>query len=202
MNESCHAQEWVVSRIRTSHVTWMKTHDSYDCFSERWMVWALQFARLYTYTGESCHTYEWVMSHIWMSHITYINESCHTYKWVTWHVWRLMTPIIVSWRDGCWWIFNSRGGAYIWVSYVTHMNASCHAYKLTRVTHTNESRHIYEDSWLLWLFLREMDGVGSSIREAVYVYKWVMSHIWMSHVTFLNTWKSHDTRDWDALFFK
>ena len=116
-------RNWVVSRLWVSHVTCLKTHESHDCFSERWMLMDLQFARQCTCDSKSCRIYEWVKSRTWMS----------------------------------------------------------------RVTHTNESRHMYEDSWLLWLFLEEMHGVGFSIRKAVYVYKWFMSHIWMSHVTCLKT---------------
>jgi len=55
-NESCHAYEWVMSRIQMSHVT---------------------------HTNESCHAYEWVMprayvwviSHLCTSHVAQLNEA-------------------------------------------------------------------------------------------------------------------------------
>jgi DNA-directed RNA polymerase subunit N (RpoN/RPB10) len=50
MNELCHAYEYVMSHVWTSHVTRM---------------------------NESRHTNEWFMSHVWISHITCMQSKEH-----------------------------------------------------------------------------------------------------------------------------
>jgi len=115
-------------------------------------------------TNESCHTYERVMSHTWMSHVTHMNESCQIYKWVISHIW------------------------------------------MSHVTHTNESSHTYE--WVVsqvcslssfCLCVCVCVCVGGCVHEFVrtkqeshhvemrhLAYEWVMSHMWMRHVTHVN----------------
>ena len=99
-NESCHAYETVMSRIRMSRVT--------D-------------------TNESCHAYKWVMSHIWKSHVTHTNGSCHTYERVMSHKRmsdathmnesaRLMTS-----RVTYEWVVSHRDAPrHVWMSHVTY----------------------------------------------------------------------------------
>jgi len=125
------------------------------------------------------------MSHIWISHVWHVIESRHprTYTaldagvskpkdfsaWVTSHV-----------RMGRVTHINEARHAYerivwhIWVSHLTHINKQCHAplqphshlltakgfVQMSHVTHMNESYRTYE---------------------------WVMSHIWTSHVTDLDS---------------
>jgi len=57
-NQSCRANEWLMSHIWTSRVTRM---------------------------SESCHTNERVMSRIWTIHVTRMSESCHTYERIMSH---------------------------------------------------------------------------------------------------------------------
>ena len=145
--------------------------------------------------NESCHTCEWVMSHIWMSHVTHMNESCHTYEWVMSHV---------------------------WISHVTHMNESCHTVQIGSQTPSDgyKSRHTYE--WVMWhVWMSHVTHMNKSQHmrtrvlsqhkasthavqtgsttlsdwyESCHTYGWIMSHIWMSHVTPMN--ESCHTYEW------
>jgi len=109
--------------------------------------------------------------HEWVSCVTNINEACHTYEWVLSHV------------------------THIWMSF-----ESCHTYKwvLSHVTHVNEfwvmahtsvyplhneSRHtqLFQKRICVWHdFARRQP---THMNESCHTYEWVLSHMWMSHVT-------------------
>jgi len=80
------------------------------------------------------------------------------------------------------------------MSHVTHMNESCHTYRssandragqVSRVTQMHESCHTYK--WVMshiWMsHVTHMDESFTHMNESCHTYGWVMSHIWMSHVT-------------------
>jgi len=135
---------------------------------------------------ESSHIYDWVMSrihlfhsptskqlcattrvmsHIWMGHVTHIHKI---YGWVMSHMWMGHVTRMDETRG---WVMS-----HTWMSHVTHMHESCHTYECDisdvwkrHVTHMNASCHIY-------LFQHQSS-------ETRYIYKWVMSQMWISHAT-------------------
>ena len=131
--------------------------------------------RVVTYMNEWCrmdmvesrHVHDWVMSHMHEScyKSTYMSEACRLFKWVVLHIW--MSHVT------------------LWMSHVTCMNASCCTYP------------IYTLQMVWRMEVNETDGAKSHIsishvtcvNEPCHVYQWVMSHIWMSHVT--QTERSH-----------
>jgi len=109
MNDSCHAHEWVMSRIvthsscRTSVwldsfiwdmiCIWMN-HVTYE-----WVTFVLvAYEWIMSHMNGSCHAHEWVMSrmnetcHTWMSHVVYIcvmshmHQSCHICELIISHI--------------------------------------------------------------------------------------------------------------------
>ena len=148
-----------------------------------------------THINESSHTYEWVMSHIWVSPVTHMNESCHTYEWIMSHA---------GWQV-------AQGIHRLAMSHVTHMNESCHMcewvmphIRMSHVTHMNESCTTYE--WVLsragWQQTQEIQRQDSVIQCPLTLSEkrseWVMSHIWMSHVTSVS--ESCHTYEWVIRF--
>jgi len=109
VNESCHACEWVMSRMWMSHVT---------------------------HVNESCHACEWVMSCMWMSHVTHVNESCHACEWVMSRMWMRDESIHTcewvmshTWMNRAWVLIHPQ----TW-----QMNDFKCVTCLTGVTHSNE----------------------------------------------------------------
>jgi len=70
--------------------------------------------------------------------------------------------------------------SHIWMSHVTHMNESCHTYEsfLDHIIHIrSQHSYLWHDPWFWpWLIVQITSFIW-----------WVMSHIWMSHVTHNNT---------------
>ena len=126
----CIVYEWVMSRVRMSHVTY--THESCAVMN------ATQRTRLKNawqwcvfYMNEALHMYEWVMA--------YPNESCHISKWAMSHIWMSTntpqrTRLKNTWQ-WCVFYMDEALQVYEWVMSLTRMH---------RVTYTNESRAVYE----------------------------------------------------------
>ena len=108
-----------------------------------------------------------------MGHVAHANESCLTYEWVIPH----MPCLTYEWV-----MFH------IWMSHVSHMNESYHTH---HVTHINESCHSCECvtscRWTSHVthMIEFRAGKGPST-ESEPIDIWVMSHIWMGHVTHVN----------------
>jgi len=178
VNESCHANEWVVSHIWMNHVTHMKI---------AWNSWVL-ICHMCTYCACACAC----VCHIWMSHatnvnesghtwkmshVTHINESCHTYKNMSElsdsHVPHVQILCVVCMRVSrineschtCDWVMLHK-----WMSHRTHMNESCHTHEISS------------------------DLVGSHVH--ILCAHTCMCHIWMSHVTHVNVNESCHTYEW------
>jgi len=118
-----------------------------------------------THISEPCRRYEWVMSHISMNHVTYLNESYHIHEWVS--------PI--------------------WMSHVTYMNESCDVYEwvidirvLWRVAVCCSVLQCVAVCCSVLQCVAVINMNESLIYESCDVYEWVISHIWMSHVTYMN----------------
>ena len=152
---SRYTYEWVMSHIWTSHGTHMdESCCTYKCVtSHAWMGHVNRMA----HTNESRHTYERVMSHIWTSHITQLNESCCRQKG------RDLTTTSA-------WVMS-----HIWMRYVVSqgapMSGSCLIHKLPlSLSHTHTRKTMTSP----WFF---------PLNKSWHTSEWVMSYIWMSHVT-------------------
>jgi len=103
--------------------------------------------------------------HKQISHVTHMNESYHTCKWVMSH--------------------TSDSVRYLG-SYIPHTNESFHTYDRV-MSHMNGSCHTHQILFdtLVRVFHIQICHV-TRMNESCLTYEWVMSHIWMSHVTHLS----------------
>jgi len=138
--------------------------------------------------NESLHTNEWVTPRKWMSHGVQTNESWHTCKCVTSHF-HATPQHHSSWVTPytCIYIYM-----YEWntlhrrMSHGTYMNGSCHTSNRSAVAtaaplHVNESRHTYE-----WVMSHMWMSHVTHMNESCHTYERGMSHIWMRHLTHMN----------------
>jgi len=87
------------------------------------------------------------------------------------------------------------------VSHVTHMNESCHTYVTWLIYMWHDSMNVCGES------CHTYEWVMSHIRDVTHLYVarlylcmwWVMSHIWMSHVTHM--WRDSSTRGTTLLMY-
>jgi len=158
--------------------------------------------------NESCHTYEWVMSHIWMSHVTHMNESCH--EWIR-HVGTHLNICAVLSELKCEWVMsyiwmshvtNMNESCHVWTKHTplhlhyplrpTHCNntlqqhtATTHCNNTlqqhTATTHCNNTLQQHTSALSTWT---AYISHATHMNESCHTYEWVMSHIWMSHVTY------------------
>ena len=110
---------------------------------------------------ESCRAYEWGMSHIWMSHIAGARARLCNRK----------RDVKESCRSHEWVVSR------IWMRLVPHMNESCHTLWMSHVTH----------EWVMSQARARQCNVRKNIKESCRTCEWVMSHIWIRHVTHMNT---------------
>ena len=114
--------------------------------------------------NESRYTDQWVMTHMWMSHVTNQWVMSHTwtshvtYQWVMSHI-----------NESC----------HISMSHVTNMNESCHI-SMSHVTYQWVMSHTKSPDSRCHIFMSHV----TLIDESFHTHEWVMSHIWMSHVTY------------------
>jgi len=140
------------------------------------------------------------MSHRCMSHVT----------WVTWivisrvtQVYQVVLYICVTW---CTYLRDVFLSSHIWVSHVTHMNEPCHT--CDWVMSHKCMNHVTCVTWIVMSHVTRVDQIVlytcvtrpihlcdiflsshiwmshvTYMNESCHVYRWVASHIWMSHVT-------------------
>jgi len=141
--------------------------------------------------------FKWVMSHIWMSHVTPMNTPRHTYWGVAVHIWmRHVTHMQTFGENANAPLDNARVMSHKWMSHVLHsityMNASHHVYAGIRGDITNaprvNGRNLNEScrtrDWVMSLiWIRHVTHTAA----LGYTYGSSMSHIWIRHVTHMNT---------------
>jgi len=159
--------------------------------------------------NESCHTHTWDLSEsrhigIRMCHVTHIHITCieynlwYTCEWVMSHTW-----VRSEWVTSHGYT-NEIRHAYMSHIHVTHryMNELCHIYMShTKMPHTYIShtyiphthRHEICDTYE-WVMSHIWVSHVTHMNESCHTYEWVMSHIWMSHVTHMN--ESCHTYEW------
>jgi len=183
MNESCPMYDWVLSHIWMGHITRMSPLDGY----------------------------------MFLSHVTHMNESYHTCEWVVWlmHEWVIL-PIWTSHFTGM-----SSPDGYIFKNILSkRMNQlyeSCHTHEESPPPNAIYSRFWYVFSMLKLTKFPPPCGGGLTFKYTSHDMKrfieciiphewvmlhirWVMSYIWMSHVTHMNEschtyhWMHHSAR--------
>ena len=172
-----------MSHIWMSHVTHI----------DNWVMSHIQ-RNLVSHMHESCHTYSWVMSHTYKrimshtcrSHVTHTHESCLTYleSYLTW---------VMCDTHHRWWHTLSH------VSHIrsrfSHTNESCLTYEGV-MSHIQTNYFSHMESYLTWVMcdthhrwwhtlshVSHMRSRFSHTNESCVIYKWIMSHIQMSHVS-------------------
>jgi len=177
MNKSCDTYEWVMAHIWMRHVT----HMDEACHTYEWVmshVWMSHVTRM----NESCHTY--ITCHKWMSRVTCMQMSHVTYKWVSLMNESCDVYIISQMNESCHMYVNAPCHLYMnescdtWVSHavsccvfaVTPAFWSCHTCEWVmshmsrnRVTHMNESFHIYVS------IMSQCDAVRCRVLQCVVV---------------------------------
>jgi len=139
-------------------------------------TYAHTYTHIHTHHTHNTHTHTHIVS-TWMSrvnescqkgmlrksifHVTQINLSLHTYEWVMPHIEWVMS-----------------------MSHVTHMNKSCPAYHF----HKRATKY---GSLLRKMTYQDKGSYESSPPCISQTLEWVMSHIWMSRVTYVN-----ESRQW------
>ena len=162
---------------------------------------------IYTYI----HIYECVISYIcliycimewclrWTSHHSYhlyMHIYIHSYIWLhdikkTFYVIcngvvsKMNKSSFISFIYTCIYIYHTfeQVRSYTWMSHVPRTNGSSHTHECGG-THVKES----DPNWM---------SHGTHMNESRHTYEWVMSHMWMSRVTYVNAtarmWRSHGT---------
>jgi len=226
IDESCRTYRWVMqayesvmSKKSMSHVTYVHMCTNSSCLIHMCAMtyeWAMSHTRRshFAHIDESCHTYEWVMSHSFVartclrlshvthtnSHVTRKNESRRTHTSESCHTVLSRAPACV-WT-GCRLPTNesrqpTARDTCLNESYHTDQWVMSHIRKRSakrmdepQITAADCPRHLPE--WVMSLiWMKHVTHKNASWRT----YEWVMSHIRMSHVTHINT--SCHTYDWD-----
>jgi len=147
-----------------------------------WYEWVMSHIRA---------MYEWVMSHVCMiservisdvrimsscvmSHVRAIKERGMSYVRIR-HTIRQYES---SRRDD---IDTSKHVCVVWMSHVTHTHDAGHSYK-------SYNEWIYIFSCLMCFMWRSRHFLTRvcDTNESYHTYEWVISHIWMSHITHMN----------------
>jgi len=119
--------------------------------------------------NESCHTRDWGNAHMWTHHATHSHERSMS------HIWRICVTRMNEWLVVlCVYRYES----------LESLIHACDTY-LEIFTHLCVTRM---NEWLIPTSLRESHGHMQRLSW------WVMSHVWIRHVTHMN--KSHHTHAW------
>jgi len=168
------------------------------------------------------HSYVWHDSFICVTWLIHMCDMTHSYVWhdllacVAWLLHECDTTLSRVWHDS----FHVWRDSFMCVTWLIHMcnkthsnvwhdlfictNESCHTYevhtrargkwKIEAVYISCQAYHTYE--WVMshiWMshVTHGMSHV-THIDASCHTYEWVMSHIWMSHITHMNeSWMSH-----------
>jgi len=144
----------------TQHTIYVRTYE------RTWDV--CTYVRMYvcTRTGAWVYKRSLDMSHVWISHVIHMIQICY---------------VLFVWHDVM---------SYVWMTYVTRTNEY--------VTRTNELCHTscHTCEWVISHAAARRKNPATDkfthvshdtrINESCHTYEQVESHIWMSHVTFMN----------------
>jgi len=120
-----------------------------------------------TRVKESWHTYEGVMLHLWRSHVTPMKESWYTYEWVMSHIWLNHIAHMNESRQTCKWVMS-----HILMSQI--------------FSRTCLNMRLMNRNWCrayAWVPSRERMSHFMHMYESWHTQEWMMSHVWMHHIT-------------------
>jgi len=162
-------------------------------------------------TNESCLWYQWVISHPWITHVSFIDESCHSharvmsYTWMS-HVTRMLagvvsarssrcsqrvsilrhrTRLLESAAPGHGQISAGLPSGWPWLRHkvcLAHFSLIIAIWKCFMLHNMKWDMTHSGWPWLrhkVWCLVYISD-------ESCLIYEWLMSHIWMSHVSYMN----------------
>jgi len=110
---------------------------------------------------------------------------------VMWMIPNWRASFTLEWRDSCLRHVTQMWRIHTWLlhtmSFLAHVTRSHHVC-------VNESCQTYDvnDSYTTWLIHTRVTWfmpICLTIHESCHTYEWVMSNIWMSHVTYMNAWR-------------
>ena len=131
-------REWVMSRIWTSHVTYMNGTFTFHSYCNS--MYTIFYVKPYS-----------VWNHpMWMSHVTYINQfHIHNSVESPYAELTLCELTLCEWamtcihKHACIYML-SYGSLFMWVGIVIFTNESCHKWVMSQISHvTNESCHVW-----------------------------------------------------------
>jgi len=140
----------------------------------------------------------WIMLHIWMSHVTHMDEACHTCEWVISHIW--MSQLVMS-HIGMshmyvWYIWNIWYICYIWytqcIRYIWNTGAASrlhqpHHMGWLRLVGSLKLQVSFVEYRLFYrALLQKRPIIWKSQLIVATSYAWVMSYVWISHVTHMD----------------
>jgi len=144
-----------------------------------------------------CHAYEWgMLRHIWMSHVTHVTESCHTYEWVMSHIWichgltyewfmshTWMSRVISIFTCVTWIINNCRVISVNIYRVVLYQHGRTRIKWIMHMITINTYRVVLYQLFMSYIWMRH---ASSHMNESCHTSDWIVSHIWMGHVTHMN----------------
>ena len=150
-----------MSQTRVGHVTTTQM----DLRSAKWL-------RECSSTNKSCHKYEWVMFHSRTSHVTTTQKNLRSAQRL-----RERSNTLSCYAIFCFWLWMCPSVSNIFVISPIWMCLCVHLY------HTYE--WVMSPIWMCLSVRREIHDMSHIQTNYVsrHMYKWVMSHIHMSHVT-------------------
>jgi len=193
-------QNSLILRSRMSHVTYV---------NEACRIWGRFMSHMPWTRTHSCHVCGSVMSHMWMKHDAYGDESCHTGPQPA------LTHVTFA-DESC--HIRQGGKSHMRISHVTHAlnkHSLRSRLRMSHVTHVTSRicecvmTHMLSAStpiclvreWVmshLWMLqltqirLLQCAAVCCSVLQCAAVCLTQMSHMWISHVTYVNeSWHSY-----------
>jgi len=223
-HDSCTCVTWLMHMCDVTHShVW---HDSSTCVT--WLIHMCDMTHSHVWHDSlSCVTWLIVMcemthSHVWHDSFTFVTWLIHMCDMTHSHVWHDSLSCVTWLMHMC-----DMTHPHVWVTWLIHMcdMTHCHVWHdsftcVTWLIHMCDMTHphVWHDSWCEALILQ-----GERLRLVVYFSNncllnqgfttWVMSHMWMSHVTHVNEscrtcewvmshmWMSHVAHVNESLFF-
>jgi len=175
MDESCPEYEWVVSHTLCELYLVKQRSLALVFICVMSQIWMSHVPCI----NKSCPMYEWIMSHTWMSHVSY-KQSFFTYTMQA-------VPGQVAQPRACVHMCHVKSMCHVTCMniYVPYVNESCPIwmdYESCVMSHMNGLFHIHNVS-CAW---SNSAALCLRLYESCPTYEWVMSHVRINHVPYIN----------------